>query len=152
MATVCQPATGRLQASFAAVAKHYGVAIDICPARHGNRKGVVEVATAADAIIARHQRATDGAGVMVRDLGHVAALERAVLARFADRPPCRRKLRRPPSPAAQAEAARLRGQATVAASAEHVVVDLAAYAHAAAQLDRLPSEPTLPLEPDQQTP
>jgi transposase len=42
MATVCHPGSGRLTASFAAVAKHYGVGVDICPARHGNRKGVVE--------------------------------------------------------------------------------------------------------------
>jgi transposase len=262
MATVCQPATGRLSASFAGVAKHYGVEVDICPARHGNRKGVVEkanhaaaqrwwrtlgdevtvaqaqasldrlgvrlderhrtrdgarttvgelaaaeplppppsqpypatlqvtrqvsaqalvafrgnhysvppgltgaqvtvrarlgaptleVATAAGAVIARHQRATDGAGVLVRDAGHVAALERAVLARFSDRQPCRRKTRRPPSPAAQAEAARLRGQATAVASATHVVVDLAAYARAAATLERLPVQPAVSLDPDQET-
>ncbi len=51
MATVCHPATGRITASFAAVAKHYGVAVRICPPRHGNRKGVVEKAnhTAAQA-------------------------------------------------------------------------------------------------------
>ena len=34
--------TGRLLASFAAVAKYYGVAVDICPPRRANRKGVVE--------------------------------------------------------------------------------------------------------------
>jgi transposase len=44
MATVCHPATGRLTASFAGVAKHYGVQVAICPPRHGNRKGVVEKA------------------------------------------------------------------------------------------------------------
>jgi transposase len=44
MATVCHPATGRVTASFSAVAKHYGVSVAICPARHGNRKGVVEKA------------------------------------------------------------------------------------------------------------
>jgi transposase len=42
MATVCAPGSGRLSASFAAVAMHYGVGVDICPVRHGNRKGVVE--------------------------------------------------------------------------------------------------------------
>lgn len=42
MATVINPSTGRLQRSFAPVAKHYGVAVDACPPRHGNRKGVVE--------------------------------------------------------------------------------------------------------------
>ena len=42
MATVCHPASGRITATFGPVAKHYGVGVDICPARHGNRKGVVE--------------------------------------------------------------------------------------------------------------
>ena len=44
MATVCHPGTGRITATFAAVAKHYGVSVAICPARRGNRKGVVEKA------------------------------------------------------------------------------------------------------------
>ncbi|UQX13634.1 Mu transposase domain-containing protein [Candidatus Mycobacterium methanotrophicum] len=44
MATVCDPATGRITASFAGVAKHYGVSVAICPPRRGNRKGVVEKA------------------------------------------------------------------------------------------------------------
>ena len=44
MATVCEPASGRVTASFAAVAVHYGVAVRVCPSRHGNRKGVVEKA------------------------------------------------------------------------------------------------------------
>ena len=42
MATVCDPASGRVSASFAGVAKHYGVSVAICPPRRGNRKGVVE--------------------------------------------------------------------------------------------------------------
>ncbi len=42
MATVINPGTGKLQRSFAPVAKHYGVGVDPCPPRHGNRKGVVE--------------------------------------------------------------------------------------------------------------
>ena len=42
MATVVNPQTGRLQASFAPVAKHYGVTVVACPPRRGNRKGVVE--------------------------------------------------------------------------------------------------------------
>ena len=42
MATVMNPQTGKLQRSFAPVAKHYGVGVDPCPPRHGNRKGVVE--------------------------------------------------------------------------------------------------------------
>src|SRR5690606_34277432 len=44
MATVCHPESGRVTASFSAVAKHYGVSVAICPPRAGNRKGVVEKA------------------------------------------------------------------------------------------------------------
>jgi transposase len=42
MATVINPTTGKLQASFTPVAKHYGVTVVPCPPRRGNRKGVVE--------------------------------------------------------------------------------------------------------------
>jgi hypothetical protein len=42
MATVCDSGSGRVTASFAGVAKHYGVSVAICPPRRGNRKGVVE--------------------------------------------------------------------------------------------------------------
>ena len=44
MATVCSPTTGTLSAAFAHAAKHYAVGVDLCPPRHGNRKGVVEKA------------------------------------------------------------------------------------------------------------
>ncbi len=44
MATVCHPDSGDLTASFAEVAKYYGVAVDVCPSRRGWRKGVVEKA------------------------------------------------------------------------------------------------------------
>ena len=42
MATVINPTTGKIQTSFAPVAKHYGVTVVPCPPRRGNRKGVVE--------------------------------------------------------------------------------------------------------------
>ena len=42
MATVCHPDSGRLKVSFAPVAVHYQVGIDVCPARHAWRKGAVE--------------------------------------------------------------------------------------------------------------
>ena len=241
MATVCHPSTGRLTATFAPVAKHYGVEVAICPSRHGNRKGVVEkgnhslaqrwwrtlaedltpaqaqsgldefcvrvgdargrtrdqgrvtvgelaaaepltaapllpypaqvsvqrvvsaqalvafrgnfysigpglpgatvtvghrlggnlieVATTGGVVLARHHREPDGAGVIARHDDHVVALEHAVLAAFTDRAPCRSKERRPPSPAALAAAALLRG--AVASAGEHVVVDFADYAAAA---------------------
>ncbi|HYX60186.1 MAG TPA: hypothetical protein VE888_14365 [Streptosporangiaceae bacterium] len=246
MATVCHPGTGQLTLGFAALAKYYAVGVDICPPRHGNRKGVVEkanhsaaqrwwrtlpddaawaaaqqdadalagrmdgrrrvrggqrvsvgelaaaeplrpvpavpfpaelaaartvtpqalvafrgnsysvppglggaavtvthrlgsaevaIATASGVVIARHRRATDGSGAVVRDSGHVRALEKAVLASFSAAAPCRRKERRPPSAAALAEAARLRG---APGPAERVVIDLAAYAAAATALQHHP--------------
>jgi hypothetical protein len=42
MSTVCHPDSGRLKVSFAPVAVHYQVGIDICPSRHAWRKGAVE--------------------------------------------------------------------------------------------------------------
>jgi transposase len=42
MRTVCHPDTGKVSATFAGVAKHYGVTVSICPPRAGHRKGVVE--------------------------------------------------------------------------------------------------------------
>ena len=44
MATVCSPTTGQVSAAFDQAAKHYAVGVDVCPPRHGNRKGVVEKA------------------------------------------------------------------------------------------------------------
>jgi len=233
MATVVSPNTGRVTATFAAVAKHYGVQVKLCPPRHGNRKGSVEKSNdsaaqrwwrtvpddftmaqaqasldalcagvgdsrlrkrdghrttvgalaAAEAqllgplppafpatlmvsrvvsaqalvafrgnhysvppglagatvtvshrlgeatldiavhrrtphptspsgtvtatVLARHRREPDGAGVMVRDTGHVTALQTAVLAAFNTAKPCHRKARRPPSVAALTEAEHL---------------------------------------------
>ncbi|ETZ96506.1 transposase IstA domain protein [Mycobacterium kansasii 824] len=39
MATVCDPGSGRVTASFAGVAKHYRVAVAICPPRRGQSQG-----------------------------------------------------------------------------------------------------------------
>jgi len=61
--------------------------------------------------------------------------------------PHRRKERHPPSPAALAHAAALRGQAQPASAGErdHVVIDLATYAAAAAGRNTLtPAPPTPP--------
>jgi transposase len=44
MATVFNTAGGHVTAAFAAVAKHYGASVAVCPPRRGNRKGVVEKA------------------------------------------------------------------------------------------------------------
>lgn len=44
MSTVVHPATGVVTASYAAIAKYFGVSVKPCPPRRGNRKGVVEKA------------------------------------------------------------------------------------------------------------
>jgi hypothetical protein len=250
MATVVHPESGRVTATFAAVAKYYGVAVRPCPPRRGNRKGVVEkanhvaaqrfwrtlpddvtveeaqarlerwcatrgdvrlratadgtasvatvaaaeplrpapadpfpatlsvarvvsaqalvsfrgnrysvapelakatvtvshrlggghldIATGAGTVIARHTLAPDGAGVMVRDHGHVLALEQVAMAAASSAKPHRRKQRIPPGTAALAAADALRtttdddGAAAVTPPvADEVVIDLARYAAAA---------------------
>ena len=255
MATVCHPASGRVSASFAAAAKHYGASVAICPPRRGNRKGVVEKAnhvaaqrfwrTLADdvtveqaqalldrwcsrrgdtriratadgkmsvatvaareplapvpaapfpaelvvartvsaqalvsyagnfysvapelaraavivrvrlgsghlevttagehtvpVVLARHRLAPIGAGAMVRDDGHVLALERAAMAAATSAVPHRSKVRIPPGPDAVAAADALRQKtsststdAAAAVDGAAVVIDLARYAAAAA--------------------
>lgn len=246
MTTVCHPDSGKVTATFAAVAKHYGIQVAICPPRRGNRKGVVEkanhgaaqrwwrtlpdditveqaqasldefcrvrgdarlrlsavdgratvltvaereplapvptvpfpatiseervvsaqalvawrgnfysvppelarahvtvsqrlgephvdVATSSGTVIARHELAPDGAGVMVRDHGHVIALEQLVLAGHDTSRPHRRKERIPPGPAALAAAEQLRAlqHPTSDAVNDDVVIDLAKYDRAA---------------------
>ena len=246
MTTVCHPDSGKVTATFAAVAKHYGIQVAICPPRRGNRNGVVEkanhgaaqrwwrtlpdditveqaqasldefcrvrgdarlrlsavdgratvltvaereplapvptvpfpatiseervvsaqalvawrgnfysvppelarahvtvsqrlgephvdVATSSGTVIARHELAPDGAGVMVRDHGHVIALEQLVLAGHDTSRPHRRKERIPPGPAALAAAEQLRAlqHPTSDAVNDDVVIDLAKYDRAA---------------------
>ena len=266
MATVVNPETGRVQASFAGVAKHYGVRVVVCPPRRGNRKGVVEkanhvaaqrfwrtladdasvetaqrlleawcstrgdvrirataegkmtVATVAAAeplhpvpaapfpatltlergvspqalvayrgnfysvppelagagvtvtvrlgalhldiatigagavpgrsplptVVARHAIAPDGAGVMVRDHGHVLALEQAAMAATTSTAPHRRKQRIPPGPAARTAAQALRTGTATGTDVKDVVVDLSRYAAAAAGRNTLTPPPGTP--------
>jgi hypothetical protein len=250
MATVCDPGSGRVSASFAGVAKHYGVSVAICPARRGNRKGVVEkanhtaaqrwwrtladeltpeqaqarldrfarvrgdtrlratadgrssvavaaaseplsalpaaypvivsetrtasrqalvsyrgnrysvppelaaaqvtvshpvggefcdIATTAGIVVARHRMAADGLGVMVRDNGHVIALDAAAMATANTGRGHRRKERIPPGPAAKAAAAQLLQlhnadtpqTESSTLSTDSTVIDLSAYERAA---------------------
>lgn len=44
MSTVVHPGSGIVTASYAVIAKHFGVRVRPCPPRRGNRKGVVEKA------------------------------------------------------------------------------------------------------------
>jgi transposase len=100
--------------------------------RHQLGAGTLDVVTAAGSVVARHRREPDHAGAVVRDREHVAALEKKVLAaRGASAGPCRRKERRPPSAAALAEAAALRGGDAVTGAP---VTDFATWAAAARPL------------------
>lgn len=260
MASVAHPESGRVSATFAAVAKHYGVSVAVCPPRRGNRKGVVEkanhsaaqrwwrtlpeevsvaeaqarlqvfcttkadgrtrvvdaagtrmsvaelaaaeplrplpptafpatvtvsrtvraqalvafrgnrysvppelagatvavthrlgtptldIVTGSGAVVARHTRAPDGAGVTVRTGEHASALEVAALAAFSTAKPHRRKQRIPPGVSARAAAAVLLGQHdpdgmtadTAPTAGASTVVDLSAYAAAAERRRSLP--------------
>ena len=253
MATVCHPDTGKVTASFAGVAKHFGVAVAICPPRTGHRKGVVEkvnhgaaqrwwrtlpdditveqaqasvatfaslrgdtrtratkdgkstvatvakaeplqplpkvaypvmlseprtasrqalvsyrgnrysvppelaasqvvvtrrlgddtigIATASGIVIARHRLAPDGVGAVVRDSGHVVALEQAALAGANTMRPHTRKQRIPPGRDARAAAAALRGDGnseSAAAPTQSTIIDLSAYERAAQNRNTLP--------------
>lgn len=97
--------------------------------RHRLGELFVDVVTDTGMVLARHRRAPDGAGAVVLAEEHVAALGKVVLANFADRPPCRRKHRRPPSAEALAEANRIRRHHQPL-EGEQVVADFARYAAA----------------------
>lgn len=110
----------------------------------------IDIATLSGIVIASHVLAPAGAGVMVRDHGHVHALETAVLAGHDTRVPHRRKQRIPPGPAALAAAQALRqrnappdatsdiSDISAAASSSEVVIDLSKYATAAQGRNTLP--------------
>jgi transposase len=106
--------------------------------RHQLGAGAVDVVTAAGTVLARHRREPDHAGALVRGEQHVADLEKKVMAARGQRGrPCNRKERRPPSAAALAEAAAIRGQAGDTAP----VTDFAAWAAGARPLRPEPPGP-----------
>ncbi len=95
-----------------------------------------DIATASGIVVARHRMAADGLGVMVRDSGHVIALDTAAMATATTARPHRRKERIPPGPAAKAAAAQLlrldaETLQTSTPSTNSTVIDLSAYERAA---------------------
>ena len=91
---------------------------------------ILDISTSTGIVVARHRLEPDGAGVQIRDHGHVAALDAtAMKAAAAARGPHRRKERIPPGQAAQAAAATLRGEQLSLFTS--TVTDLAAYERAA---------------------
>jgi len=88
----------------------------------------LRVVSAAGVLLATHRRLPAGAGQTVRDVAHQAALERAVLAAFTTKRPCRRKANRPPS----SEALTLAAALTPAVLAEPEIPSLERYAALAA--------------------
>jgi hypothetical protein len=111
--------------------------------------GHLDIATPAGTVLARHTPAPDGAGVMVRDHGHVHALEHAAMAAASSATPHRRKQRIPPGTAALAAAESLRtnadddgaAAAVTPSVAGEVVIDLARYAAAAQGRNTLNTQP-----------
>jgi hypothetical protein len=123
------PATERVVSAQALVAfrgNRYSVLPGLAGATvtvsHRLGEHMLDIATPSGTVLARHRREPDGAGVLVRDTVHVTALETAVLAAFDTSKPCARKVRRPLSPAALAEAEHLRSPRQ---DEREVVVDLA---------------------------
>jgi hypothetical protein len=107
---------------------------------------VIDVVTASGITIARHRLAADGTGAMVRDHGHIYALEQAAMAAANTGRPHRRKERIPPGPEALAAAEALRldladpsatistvseTQSTTTESDTAVLYDLSVYERAA---------------------
>lgn len=103
---------------------HAGEAVTV---RHKLGTTTLDVTGRHGALLAHHVRQADGAGAVVRLDEHVRALTKVVLANFSDREPCRRKIRRPPSAEALAEADRLREKRSGVGDGEHVVIDFAGY-------------------------
>jgi len=78
--------------------------------RHRLGSGTVEVHARSGLLLVSHRLAPAGAGATVRSPEQRDELSRVVLSSFTMRRPCDKKENRPPSKAALAEAARLRGE------------------------------------------
>jgi hypothetical protein len=102
---------------------------------------VIDIVTASGITIARHRLAGEGTGALIRDHGHVIALEQAVMAAASSARPHRRKERIPPGPQALLAANALRhneihddadcGVDATTALSGSTIVDLSTYERAA---------------------
>jgi transposase len=127
--TVAANATVPFRGNFYSVPP--GLAGSRAECRHRLGTATLEVHSAAGTLLAAHRLEPDGAGVIVRDPGHHAALEAVVLAAFTTARPCERKGNHPPGEAARAGAARL-----LAGPGGDVTVDLNRYAELAEAVAR----------------
>jgi transposase len=122
--TVAANATVAFRGNFYSVPP--GLAGMVAQCRHRLGGGTVEVFSPSGTQLAAHALVPDGGGIIVRDPGHRAQLEAAVLAAFTTSPPCQRKGNHPPGPAARAAA-----NALLAGLGQDVAVDLDLYAELA---------------------
>jgi hypothetical protein len=140
---VAETRTASRQALVSYRGNRYSVPPELAAARvvvsHPVGGQFCDIATTGGIVIARHRIAADGLGVMVRDRGHVIALDAAAMATATTGRPHRRKERIPPGPAAKAAAAQLLqmnpedpspGQSPTR-STDSTVIDLSAYERAA---------------------
>src|SRR4051795_13072632 len=112
-----------------------GRAGDQVTVRHQLGAATLDIVDGRGGLLAHHVRQPDGAGMVVRDEDHVAAMTKVVLGGFSDREPCRAKTRRPPSAPARPEAERIhRARSGDIRDGAQVVVDFADYARAARPL------------------
>lgn len=135
-----EPRTASRQALVAYRGNRYSVPPELAAAQvHVTRRlgdEVIDIVTASQITVARHRLAPDGAGAIVRDHGHVHALEQAAMAgAAAGGRPHRRKERIPPGADALAAAEALRTDTTdhhsPSTTPQSTVTDLAAYERAA---------------------
>lgn len=101
----------------------------------------LDITTAGGIVIARHRLASEGAGAMVRDHGHVLALDTVAMATANTGAPHRRKQRLPPNEEARRAADVLRNKNSGNPNADidsATVIDMSAYERAAQNRTTLP--------------
>jgi hypothetical protein len=139
---VAEGRTASRQALVAYRGNRYSVPPELAAAQvivsHRLGDPFLDIATMGGIVIARHRMAADGLGMVVRDGGHVIALDAAALATATTGRPHRRKERIPPGTAARAAAAQLRATHETNPDAKNrmpstdsTVIDLSAYERAA---------------------